>query len=380
MLALSGLALAIWLYLAFARGGFWLAQEREAGGEAPHEWPEVVAVIPARDEARTIGATIGSLLAQTYPGAFSIVLVDDESSDGTAAAARGAAAAAPERLRIVSGAPTPAGWSGKLWAVAQGVEAAGERARYLLLTDADISYAPDALAGLVARAEAEGLVLHSLMAKLACASFPERFAIPAFLYFFQMLYPFAWVNDGRRRTAAAAGGCMLARRETLAAAGGVGAIRGALIDDCALARLMKARGPIRLALAERVASLRRYRDFREIREMVMRSAYAQLNYSPALLGFTVAAMALVFVVPPLAAIFAHGAARGCGLAAYLLMAASFQPTLRDYRVAPAWGFALPAIAALYTLYTLESGLASARGRGGLWKGRFQERRARAPQP
>jgi hopene-associated glycosyltransferase HpnB len=377
MLLISGLSLAIWLYLIFARGGFWLALEREAGAPAPAAWPEVVAVIPARDEAETIGATVGSLLAQTYSGAFSIVLVDDESSDGTAEVAAQAAAGAPERLRIVAGKPTPPGWTGKLWAVAQGFEAAGDRARYLLITDADIAYAPDALAGLVARAEAEGLLLNSLMARLACESFPERFAIPAFVFFFQMLYPFAWVGDAKRRTAAAAGGCMLVRREALAAAGGIAAIRGALIDDCALARLLKARGAIRLSLAERVTSLRRYRDFGEIRRMVVRSAYAQLNYSPLLLGFTVAAMALVFLAPPLAAIFARGGARACGLGAWVLMAAALQPTLRDYRVAPLWGFALPAIAALYTAYTLESGLASARGRGGLWKGRYQERGARA---
>ncbi len=250
--------------------------------------------------------------------------------------------------------------------------AAGEAPRYLLLTDADIVYAPGALAGLVARSERERLALNSLMARLACSSFAERFAIPAFILFFQMLYPFAWVNDLGRKTAAAAGGCMLVRREALAAAGGIAAIRGALIDDCALARLLKARGAIRLSLAERVTSLRRYHDFGEIRRMVVRSAYAQLNYSPALLAFTLAALALVFLVPVVAALRGHAA----GFAAWTLMATAFQPTLRDHRVSPLWGFALPAIAALYALYTLESGLASARGHGGLWKGRYQEARAR----
>jgi hopene-associated glycosyltransferase HpnB len=372
MLAFSVLSLGVWLYLIFARGGFWLAAEREAA-PALALWPAVVAVIPARDEADTIALTVGSLLGQNYPGPFRIVLVDDESCDGTAEVARRAAGA---RLDIVAGTPTPPGWSGKLWAVAQGVAAAGEAPRYLLLTDADISYAPGALAGLVARSEAQGLALNSLMARLACESLPERCAIPAFILFFQMLYPFAWVNDPRRKTAAAAGGCMLVRREALAAAGGIEAIRGALIDDCALARLLKARGAIRLSLAERVTSLRRYPDFGEISGMIVRSAYAQLNYSPALLVFTLAAMAVVFLVPVAAALFARGAAQAAGLGAWALMAAAFQPTLRDYRVSPLWGFALPAIAALYTLYTLESGLASARGRGGLWKGRYQERRAR----
>ncbi|HXT09506.1 MAG TPA: glycosyltransferase [Roseiarcus sp.] len=373
MLVLSGLSLAVWLYLIFARGGFWLAAEREADAPAPAVWPEVVAVIPARDEADTIAATLGSLLRQDYPGLLRIVLVDDESSDGTSEAARRAAGG---RLEIIAGTPTPAGWSGKLWAVAQGVAAAGETPRYLLLTDADIAYAPGALAGLVAGSEAQGLGLNSLMARLACASFPERVAIPAFILFFQMLYPFAWVNAPGAKTAAAAGGCMLVRREALAAAGGVAAIRGALIDDCALARLLKAHGPIRLRLAERVASLRRYRDFIEIRRMVVRSAYAQLNYSPALLVFTLAAMVLVFIVPVAAALFAQGGSQAAGLGAWALMATAFQPTLRCYRVSPLWGFALPAIAALYAFYTLESGLASARGEGGLWKGRYQERTAR----
>jgi hopene-associated glycosyltransferase HpnB len=375
MLVLSLLSLAIWLYLIFARGGFWLAAEREAGAAPPVSWPEVVGVIPARDEADSIADTVGSLLAQDYPGSFRIVLVDDESSDGTAEVARRAAGGSG-RLEVVAGTPTPPGWSGKLWAVSQGVAAAGDTPRFLLLTDADIAYAPGALAGLVSRSEAEGLALNSLMARLACESFPERVAIPAFILFFQMLYPFAWVNNPRAKTAAAAGGCMLVRREALAAAGGIAAIRGALIDDCALAGLLKTRAPIRLSLAERVTSLRRYHDFREIRRMVVRSAYAQLNYSPALLVFTLAAMALVFLVPVAAALFARGAAQAAGLGAWALMATAFQPTLRDYRVSPFWGFALPAIAALYTTYTRESGLASARGQGGLWKGRYQESKAR----
>jgi hypothetical protein len=204
------------------------------------------------------------------------------------------------------------------------------------------------------------------MARLRCESLAERFAIPAFVFFFQMLYPFKWTTEPKRKTAAAAGG--------------IAAIRGALIDDCALARLLKSRGAIRLSLAERVSSLRRYPVFDEIRRMIVRSAYAQLTYSPALLAFTVAAMTLVFLIPVAAALFAHGAARACGLGAWALMATAFQPTLRDYRVAQWWGFALPAIAALYTAWTVESGLASASGRGGFWKGRYQERAARNLRP
>ena len=373
MLVAAALSLGVWVYLIFARGGFWLALEREAGAPAPADWPEVVAVIPARNEAASIGATVVSLLKQDYPGALRIVLVDDESDDGTAAAALGAAAG-DERLEVVQGTPTPPGWTGKLWAVAQGV--ANADARYLLLTDADIGYRADALSGLVARAEAEQLVLNSLMARLACESLAERFAIPAFVFFFQMLYPFAWANDRRRKTAAAAGGSMLVRRDALEKAGGIAAIRAELIDDCALARALKPHGAIRLSLADRVTSLRRYADFGEIRRMVARSAYAELKYSPARLVFAVAAMALAFAAPPVAALFAGGAARACGLGAWALMATALQPTLRDYKRSPLWGFALPAIAALYTVHTIESGLASARGRGGYWKGRYQERAAR----
>jgi hopene-associated glycosyltransferase HpnB len=376
---LAALSLGVWVYLIFARRGFWLAAEREDGAPAPKVWPDVVAVIPARDEAETIGETIASLFAQDYRGAFRVVLIDDESADETASIAQGAAeaAGAADQLEIISGTATPSGWTGKLWAVSQGVARASAGApKYLLLSDADIAYRADALSGLVARAEDERLVLNSLMARLRCESLAERFAVPAFVFFFQMLYPFAWVNNSARRTAAAAGGCMLVRRDAHEAAGGVAAIRGALIDDCALARALKRRGPIRLSLATRVRSLRRYPDFQDIRRMIVRSAYAQLNYSPLLLAFTVVAMLLVFVAPVTAAMFGAGTMRVCGLAAWALMAVAFQPTLNDYRVSPLWGFALPAIALLYTVYTFQSAVESSSGRGGLWKGRYQERAAR----
>jgi len=379
MIWLASLSLGVWLYLIFARGGFWLGAEREEGAPAPGVWADVVAVIPARDEAETIAETIASLFAQDFAGAFRIILVDDESADETVAVARRAAqaAGAADRLEIVPGAPTPPGWTGKLWAVNQGVARAGVKTpKYLLLTDADIIYRSDALAGLVARAEHERLVLNSLMARLRCESAAERFAVPAFVFFFQMLYPFAWSNDPARKTAAAAGGCMLVRRDALEAAGGVAAIRGALIDDCALAYLLKRRGPIRLSLAARVSSLRRYPDFADIRRMVVRSAYAQLKYSPPLLAFTVVAMLLVFAAPAAAVLFGAATTRACGLAAWALMAAALQPTLKDYRVSPLWGFALPAIALLYTVYTIESARESSSGRGGLWKGRYQERAMR----
>ena len=219
---IAAATLAIWLYLLLARGGFWRARERDDADlpALPATWPSVVAVIPARDEAANVGETIGSLVRQDYPGSFSIVLVDDDSRDGTALAAREAAQAAQadDRLTVLRGQPLPKGWTGKLWAMKQGIEAATGRAPppdYLLLTDADITYAPDALARLVARAAAGGFVLTSLMVKLRCESFAERAFVPAFIFFFQMLYPFAWVNRPDRTTAAAAGGCMLVRPHAL---------------------------------------------------------------------------------------------------------------------------------------------------------------------
>jgi len=370
------LALAIWVYLVLGRGRFWLARERDDRGEPapPAAWPRVVAVIPARDEVETIGATVRSLLGQSYPGSFSIVLVDDESRDCTAAAARAAAVAAgaPDRLTVLAGQPLPAGWTGKLWAMAQGIDQANAAAPdYLLLTDADIAYAPDALAHLVARAEAGGYVLTSLMAKLRCESFAERCFVPAFIYFFQMLYPFAWVNRPDHPMAGAAGGCMLVRPQALRAAGGVAAIRGALIDDCALGAAMKKQGPIWLGLTARVTSARPYERIDDIRRMVIRSAYAQLGYSPLLLLGTVLGMAMTYLAGPMMAVAGHGLAQAFGTSAFALMVVSYQPILRFYRRSPLWGLALPAIAFAYMAFTVDSAYQHVRGRGGMWKGRVQ---------
>ena len=374
-------ALVIWIYLVAGRGGFWCAGDRDGGGPSPLAWPDVIAVIPARDEADGVGRTVQSLLRQDYPGSFSLILVDDESADGTADVARLAAAATdrPDRLTIIPGAALPVGWTGKLWAVKQGVERAKTAApEFLLLTDADIVYSPDVLHRLVSLSLSEGLALSSIMAKLRCESLAERALIPAFIFFFQMLYPFSWVNDRRRATAAAAGGCMLVRREALQAAGGVEAIRGSLIDDCAMARILKKQGPIRLSLSERVVSVRTYSTMDEIRRMVVRSAYAQLRYSPLLLAVAVAGLTFVFVVPVFAALFGHGAAQTFGLLAWVVMAVAFQPTLRFYGLSPLWGPTLPAIALVYIAFTLESAYQSVRGRGGLWKGRAQARATEAP--
>ena len=371
------LSLGTWVYLIAARGGFWLGTERDDASAAPPAiWPSVTAVVPARDEAVCVADSIGSLLHQDYPGRFTIILVDDNSTDGTGEVARRAAAVAgaPERLSVITGHPVPVGWTGKPWALHQGIAAAGRvqpSSNYLLLTDADIVHDPDSLRRLVAKVAAERVVLVSLMAKLRCESLAERALIPSFIFFFQMLYPFAWVNRPRNATAAAAGGCLLVHADTLRRAGGIERIRGALIDDCALARLLKAQGPIWLGLTERVRSIRSYPHIADIRRMVSRSAYAQLRYSPLLLAGTVLGMAMTYLAPPLLALFGDGPGRWMGLAAWALMALAFQPTLRFYRVSPLWGVALPVIAFIYLLFTVDSAWAALRGRGGLWKGRVQ---------
>jgi hopene-associated glycosyltransferase HpnB len=375
---IAALALAIWLYLIVARGGFWLASVRDDSGQEAHltTSPGIVAIVPARNEADVIAQNIRSLLAQDYPGLFRIVLVDDQSHDGTAeiAAATAQDANAQDRLIIVRGEGLPDNWTGKVWAMKQGVnhaESLREPPRYLLFTDADITYAPNALARLVARAEAGGLVLTSLMVKLRCETFAERALIPAFVFFFQMLYPFAWVNRPQSRIAAAAGGCMLVRRDALRAAGGIEAISDALIDDCALGRNLKSAGPIWLGLTDRVRSLRAYPHFDDIRRMISRSAYDQLNYSPILLIGTVAGMTLVYLAPPFFTVFGSGVSRISGALAFALMVLAFQPILRFYRLSPFWGLALPAIATAYMVFTLDSAYQHVRGRGGLWKGRVQ---------
>ena len=372
------LALAIWLFLLIGRGGFWLTwQDDRDVPAAPARWPSVTAVVPARNEADVIAQSIAGLLRQDYPGTFRIVLVDDGSDDGTADRALAATGDNGRRLLdVLRGAPVPARWTGKVWAQHQGIQRAtssDDRPDYLLLTDADICHAADTLRSLIARAERQHLVLVSLMAELSCRSWAERFLIPAFVFFFQMLYPFAWVSDRDRALAAAAGGCMLVRREALECIGGIAAIKSEIIDDCALARRLKTQGGIWLGLTHRAVSLRPYTGMSEIGRMVSRSAYAQLGYSPLLLAGTVAGLAITYATPPLLALFGSGIAQAAGLAAWLLMAAAFQPMLRFYRASPLWGVALPVIAGTYSVFTLQSAVAVWRGQGGIWKGRVQAR-------
>lgn len=354
-------ALAAWLYLVLLHGRFWQAGPFMPLAR-PAQAPAVDVVVPARDEAAVVGASVGSLLAQDYPGAFRVTLVDDNSTDGTGAIARGLPGAT--RLDVLAGAPRPPGWAGKLWAVSQGV--ASGTAPLVLLTDADITHDPAHLAALAAALETSGADMVSEMVRLNCESLPERALIPAFVYFFAMLYPFARVNDDRSRVAAAAGGTVLIRRAALERIGGIAAIRGALIDDVALAGAVKrAGGGVRLYQSRLARSIRPYPHWADIWRMVARSAYVQLGYSPLMLAGTVLGLALVYLVPPVAAL--SGA--WVGLAAWALMAGSFLPTLRRFGLSPAWAPALPLIAGFYLAATIGAAIDHHRGRGVAWKGR-----------
>ena len=387
LLAIAALSLLAWLHLLTLRGGFWRADRKlEPRASLPAERaPAVVAVVPARDEAEVIAPVITALLKQDYTGSFRIVLVDDGSTDHTAELAGAAAAVAEqmERLTVIQGAPLPTGWTGKLWALHQGI-AEAERSdpapTYIWFVDADIVPEPDSLTRLIAKADDEGYALVSLMALLHHQGFWPRLLIPPFVFFFQKLYPFAWSNDPERRTAAAAGGCNLVRAETLRSAGGVEAIRDALIDDCALARLIKTaareegRG-IWLGLTRSVVSIRPYRHLSEVWAMVARSAFTQLEHSLLNLAGTLLGMLLLYLAPPLipVTLALHGdwLAAIVAVTAWALMAFAAWPTYRLYREAPWRPLLLPLAGLLYTAMTVDSAWQHIRGRGGLWKGRVQ---------
>jgi hopene-associated glycosyltransferase HpnB len=383
--AAGALAALAWAYLLAARGGYWRTDQRLPAGTAdPDRWPGVAAVIPARDEAAILPETLPGLLAQDYRGAFSVVLVDDDSTDGTAQVAAGLGQAQPGRarpLRVVSGSPTPAGWAGKVWAMAQGLRAAPE-ADYILFTDADIGYRPGTVTALVRAAEADDRVLVSQMALLRADTGWERLLVPAFVYFFAMLYPFRLVNRPGAGTAAAAGGCMLVRRRALAAAGGLERIRGARIDDVALGGLLKsaaAGNRCWLGLTTDIRSRRPYPRLAQLWDMVARSAYTQLRYSPAALAGTVAGLLWLYLLPPAAALaglagLAAGAAAAgwlaaAGLAGWAIMSVTYLPMLRLYRLSPLRAPSLPLIAVMYAAMTADSARRHHRGRGGQWKGR-----------
>lgn len=364
MTTLAVLALLIWLYLLFAHGTFW-----QAGPVLPVTYPattpSVAVVVPARDEAPLIEATLRSLLSQDYAGPLRVILTDDNSTDGTGTIAR---AIGDPRLTVITGALRPAGWSGKLWAVSQGVAEADD-AELILLTDADIVHDPAHLSALVSKIERHGLDLVSEMVKLTCESRAERALVPAFVFFFQLLYPFEWVNDGLKATAAAAGGTILIRQRVLQRIGGIECVRGALIDDVALAVAVKKGGRIWLGHADLARSVRPYPAVGDIWRMIARTAFVQLRYSLALLVLTTLGMALTWLVPPALALFGHGTAFWCGLVAWLMLSASYLPTLRRFGRSPLWAPFLPLVAAFYMGATIGSAVNHYMGRGVAWKGR-----------
>lgn len=381
LLVVAAGALA-WAVLLADRGGFWRLREWLPQPGARRTWPSVAVLIPARNEAATIAASVESVLGQDYGGELHAIVVDDQSDDSTATQARLGAerAGAAGCLAVIGGTTPPPGWTGKLWALEQAwgaLDETGWRGEHVWLTDADVTHAPDTLARLVTKAEAERRDLVSLMVQLSAEGPWAKLAIPAFVFFFRKLYPFAWSNDPTARTAAAAGGCVLVRREVLAVAGGFEAIRDCLIDDCALAGAIKRAGSGRiwLGMADGSRSLRPYRRLGEVWHMVARTAYAQLGNTPLMLLGTVAGMLTLYAAPPLAALTWpwHGdpLAGGLGLAAWLGSAVSFTPTLRVYGMPVLAAAALPLAALAYTLMTVDSARRHHLGRGGQWKGRAQ---------
>jgi hopene-associated glycosyltransferase HpnB len=359
---LSALSLLVWLYLFFAHGKFWLSRPQLPSNLRPTDLPDIDILVPARDEAETIGPVIASLLSQDYAGRFRVVLVDDDSTDGTAEHA-----ARSPSLEILRGQPKPEGWSGKLWALHQGIEST--RAPVVLLTDADIVHDPAHLSSLVARLAEPPAAMVSEMVRLNCTSLAERALVPAFVYFFQMLYPFARVNDPASSVAAAAGGTILIRREALQRIGGIQAIGGALIDDVTLAKAVKAFAPIYLGHSGLARSIRPYPDLASVWRMISRTAFTQLRHSVLVLLGTLAGLTVVWLVPPWEILTARGWPRILGIAAFLLAAVSYLPTLARYRRSPLWALALPLIALFYMGATVGSALSYWLGRGASWKRR-----------
>lgn len=383
-LLVAALPLLIWSHLLLARGGFWrVGRHLPRGLPDATLAPRVAVVIPARDEAAVIGTAVRSLLRQRFAGSLHVVLVDDGSTDGTAEAARQAAVAAgsAERLTVLTGTALPSGWTGKLWAMSQGTEAAlALGPDYLLFTDADIEHGEDSIASLVTIAAHGPHDLVSYMVKLATTTLPERCLIPAFVFFFFMLYPPAWIASRSSRTAGAAGGCILIRPQALARAGGLAAIRSEIIDDCALARRVKdSGGRIWLGLTTCARSLRPYGTFAEIGRMISRTAFNQLRHSYLLLAGTLLGLLVTYVLPPVLTLLAPlPLVRLLGALAWALMALAYRPMVRFYGQNGLYALGLPLIALFYMGATLHSALQYGRGRGGQWKGRVQDVRGGPP--
>jgi hopene-associated glycosyltransferase HpnB len=363
MVALAALPVLIWVYLLLGRGGFWrIRMEQATAAAAPRR---VIAVIPARNEADVIGRAVHSLAAQVAR----IIVVDDASTDGTAQAARPA--------DVLQGKPLPPGWTGKLWALSQGIDhALTFDPDYLLLTDADIEHSPASLTGIVLIAEQRNLAMASYMVRLSCERIAEKALMPAFVFFFLKLYPPEWIASPAFKTAGAAGGCMLIRPEALASIGGLAAIRNEVIDDCALARAVKRSGRrIWMGLAPHTRSIRSYGGFAEIGRMISRTAFNQLHHSLVLLVVAVAGLCVTYLLPPILLLTGKPAAMMLGAIAWLLMSVAYWPMVRFYNRAPLWSLALPLIALFYLGATVHSAIQYWLGHGGQWKGRAQDRRA-----
>ncbi|WP_267383652.1 glycosyltransferase [Cyanobacterium sp. uoEpiScrs1] len=380
------LSLTIWLYLLIFRGKFWLSNQKIDSEQIQlNTYPSICAVIPARNEADVLPDSLESLLNQEYLGDFRIILVDDQSDDETAEIAHKLATIfrKTDRLTVISGQLLSSGWSGKLWAMEQGIRYIKEQnlhPDYILFTDADIKHHKTNLQELVGKSQQENLAMTSLMVRLRCQSIWEHFLIPAFVFFFEKLYPFVWVNDPRHKMAAAAGGCILIRQDILEQVGGLEIVSQALIDDCSLAAAVKSKlqsentsQGIWLGLSEKTYSLRPYDSLKTIWDMVARTAYTQLNYSPFLLIGTVAGLILIYIIPPVSLIWGfvvgNSLITSLGGITWLLMSISYLPTLWLYRTSPLWSISLPIISFFYLLMTIDSALRHWRGKGGRWKGR-----------
>jgi hopene-associated glycosyltransferase HpnB len=371
----GAVAMIAWAAMLVLRGGFWRLRVAVVGEIPAARLPlRIVAVMPARNEADVVGDAVTSLLQQTS-GSMQVFLVDDASADGTAQAAEAAAQmTGATGLNVICGKPPPVGWTGKLWALEQGIRAADQISpEWLMLADADVVQGPETVAQLAAIAEHGRYDLVSFMVKLHCETMTEKLLIPPYAFFFFMLYPPKWVADPQRSVAGAAGGCILVRREALAHVGGVTAIRGEIIDDCALARLIKrSGGHVWLGLTDESVSVRGY-ESTTIWEMIARNAFSQLHHSAWLLAGTVAGMCVLYLAPPLLLLFGTRLSIVLGAAAWLTMTVAYWPMVRFYRLNPAWALTLPLAALFYTAATLHSALKYWSGQGGKWKGRVQDR-------
>jgi hopene-associated glycosyltransferase HpnB len=381
VLVFAILVVLIWAYLLFFHAGFWRIRRFELTSQPVTATVEIAVIVPARNEAEVIPRSVSSLLRQDFAGSLHLFVVDDNSTDGTAKAAR-AAAAMPglsDRLTVIQGAELPAGWTGKVWAMQQGwLAARPSRPDYVLLTDADVEHAPDNLSRLLVQAEKAQRDLVSVLVKLRCETLAEKFLIPAFVYFFFLLYPPSKISDSCSPVAGAAGGCILIRSSVLEGIGGLESIRGEIIDDCALAgRVKKSGGRLWLGVTRDTRSIRGYGSFGNIRDIIARTAFNQLRHSLLLLVLCVIGMLITFVLP-LALVWARNTAAEClAVTACAFMFVSYLPVLRLYRVNILSVVILPFAAIFYVYATVVSAWRYWSGRGGQWKGRAQDQMPRS---